>query len=153
VITSGGGQRTVPVNQFFTGLMTTALGEGDLLTAIEVPAQAAGQGSAYVKFEHPASRYAVLGVAAVVGVSGGTCKSAAIAVGGLVPRPARAASVERRLVGQALADAAVAAAAAEVGADLGGDIIGDIYASAEYRKAVAPVWVKKAVAAAAARVR
>ncbi len=134
-------------------MMATALGEHDLLTAIEVPAQAAGQGSAYVKFEHPASRYAVIGVAAVLGVSGGTCKSAAIALGGLVPRPTRAASVERRLVGQALSEATMATAAADVAADLGADIdnlIGDLYASAEYRKAVAPVWVKRALAAAAA---
>lgn len=153
VITSGGGQRSVPADRFFTGLMATAVGEGDLLTAIEVPAQAAGQASAYVKFEHPASRYAVLGVAAVLTVSGGTCKSAAVAVGGLVPKPTRAASVERRLTGQALSDATITSAAADVASDLGGEIIGDLYASAEYRKAMAPVWVKKALAAAAARVR
>jgi carbon-monoxide dehydrogenase medium subunit len=153
VVTGSRGQQTIPVEQFFTGLMATALGEGDLLTSIEVPAKAAGQGSAYVKFEHPASRYAVIGVAAVLSVSGGTCKSATVAVGGLVPKPARAASVERRLTGQALSDAMIASAAAEVAADLGGDIIGDLYASAEYRKAVAPVWVKKALAAAAARAR
>ena len=153
VVTNSGGQQTIPVEQFFTGLMSTALREGDLLTAIEVPARAGGQGSAYVKFEHPASRYAVIGVAAVLGVSGGTCQSAAVAIGGLLPRPARAAAVERRLTGQALSDATMAAAAADVASDLGGDIIGDLYASAEYRKAMAPVWVKKALAAAAARVR
>ena len=39
VVTNSGGQQTIPVEQFFTGLMSTALGEGDLLTAIEVPAQ------------------------------------------------------------------------------------------------------------------
>ena len=153
VVTSGRGQRTIAVDQFFTGLMATALGEGDLLTAIEVPAQAAGQVSAYVKFEHPASRYAVIGVAAVLGVSGGKCTSAAVAVGGLVPRSTRAPAVERKLNGQAVSDETITAAAAEVAADLTGDIIGDLYASAEYRKAVAPVWVKKALAAAAARVR
>ena len=102
VVTSGRGQQTIAVDQFFTGMMATALGEHDLLTAIEVPAKAAGQGSAYVKFEHPASRYAVIGVAAVLTVSGGTCTSAAVAVGGLVPRPTRAPSVERALSGQAL---------------------------------------------------
>ena len=153
VVTSGRGQQTIAVDQFFTGLMATALGEGDLLTAIEVPAQAAGQSSAYVKFEHPASRYAVIGVAAVLGVSGGKCTSAAVAVGGLVPRPTRAPAVERKLSGQALTDATIAGAAAEVASDLKDEIIGDLYASAEYRKAMAPVWVKKALAAAAARVR
>ena len=70
--------------------MTTALGEHDLLMAIEVPAKQNGQGAAYVKFTHPASRYAVIGVAAAVTVSGGKCTAAAVAVGGLVPRPMRA---------------------------------------------------------------
>ena len=153
LVTGSRGQQTIPVEQFFTGLMTTALGEGDLLTAIEVPAHAAGQGSAYVKFEHPASRYAVLGVAAMLTVSAGTCTSAAVAVGGLVPKPIRAASVERGLTGQALSDAGIASAAKQVAADLGGDLIGDLYASAEYRKAVAPVWVNKALTAVAGRVR
>jgi aerobic carbon-monoxide dehydrogenase medium subunit len=153
VVTSGGGQRTIGADQFFTGLMATALAEGDLLTVIEVPAQAAGQGSAYVKFEHPASRYAVIGVAAVLGVSGGSCTSAAVAIGGLTPRATRASAVERKLSGQAISDTALGSAAAEVATDLKGDIIGDLYASADYRKAVAPVWVKKALAAAAARVR
>jgi carbon-monoxide dehydrogenase medium subunit len=147
------GSQTVGVEQFFTGFMTTALGGRDLLTAIEIPAQDAGQASAYVKFEHPASRYAVIGVAAVLAVDGGRCASAAIALGGLVPTPIRATTVERALAGQALSDDALTKAAAQVAADLGTDIVGDLYASADYRKAVAPVWVKRALTAAAARVR
>jgi carbon-monoxide dehydrogenase medium subunit len=153
VVTGSGGSKTVAVDRFFTGLMTTALGEGDLLTAIEIPAQAAGQAAAYVKFEHPASRYAVLGVAAVLTASGGKCTSAAVALGGLVPTPLRAAGVERALAGQPLSEATFVNAAAQVSGDLGGDIIGDLYASAEYRKAVAPAWVKKALTAAAGRIR
>jgi carbon-monoxide dehydrogenase medium subunit len=153
VVTGGGGSKTVAVDKFFTGLMTTALGEGDLLTAIEIPAQAAGQAAAYVKFEHPASRYAVIGVAAVLTGSGGTCTAAAVALGGLVATPVRAAAVERALTGQPLSDATFVSAAAQVGGDLGGEIIGDLYASAEYRKAVAPAWVKKALTAAASRIR
>jgi carbon-monoxide dehydrogenase medium subunit len=147
------GPQTVAADQFFTGFMTTALADGDLLTAIEVPAQKPGQGAAYVKFEHPASRYAVIGVAAVLTASGGVCSAASIAIGGLVPAPKRAAAVERALTGQSLSAEAASKAAAAVGQDLGGDIIGDIYASAEYRRAVAPVWVKRAIVAAAGRVR
>jgi carbon-monoxide dehydrogenase medium subunit len=147
------GPQTVAADQFFTGFMTTALAAGDLLTAIEVPAQKPGQGAAYVKFEHPASRYAVIGVAAVLTASGGVCSAASIAIGGLVPAPKRAAAVERALTGQSLSAEAASKAAAAVGQDLGGDIIGDIYASAEYRRAVAPVWVKRAIVAAAGRVR
>jgi CO/xanthine dehydrogenase FAD-binding subunit len=70
-----------------------------------------------------------------------------------VPRPQRAPSVEKALTGKQPTPEAIAAAAAGVGADLGADIIGDVYASAAYRKAVAPVYVKRALTAACARAR
>src|SRR6185369_14555643 len=50
-VTGPGGSRTIGAGDFFKGLMATALGEHDLLTAIEIPAMAKGQGMAYVKFE------------------------------------------------------------------------------------------------------
>ena len=58
------GERSVGIGDFFTGVMMTSLGENDLLTSIRVPS-AAGRGTAYVKFSHPASRYAVIGVCRV----------------------------------------------------------------------------------------
>jgi aerobic carbon-monoxide dehydrogenase medium subunit len=148
-ITGPAGSRTVDATAFFQGMMATSLGEHDLLVAVEVPAKTAGQGMAYAKFVHPASRYAVIGVAAVLSVSGGTCTGAAVVVGGLVPQPVRAASVEKVLVGQSLSADLIAKAAAQVSKDLGPDILGDLYASAEYRRAMAPVWVKRALMKAA----
>jgi carbon-monoxide dehydrogenase medium subunit len=153
VVSGQGGPATVDAGAFFTGMMTTALGELDLLTAIEIPARRSGQGAAYVKFTHPASRYAVIGVAASVTVSGGTCTAAAAAVGGLVPKPTRAPALERALVGQALGAETFERLAPLVLQDLGNDVLGDIYASAEYRKAVVSVWVKRALTAAAGRAR
>jgi aerobic carbon-monoxide dehydrogenase medium subunit len=153
VVSGEAGNTTVPASGFFRGMMATALGEHDLLTAIEIPARQRGQGAAYVKFTHPASRYAVIGVAAAVTVSGGTCTSAAVAVGGLVPRPMRAPALEKALAGQALGAETIAKSAPLVAHDLGDDILGDIYASAEYRKAIVPVWVKRALTAAAGRAR
>ena len=150
-VTGPRGTRTIDAGGFFTGMMTTALEDRDLLSAIEIAARQKGQGMAYVKFSHPASRYAVIGVAASVTVSSGTCTAAAVAIGGLVPRATRAASVEQALIGQTLSAGTLARAASEVARDLGTDILGDLYASADYRKAVAPVWVKRALAAAAAR--
>jgi carbon-monoxide dehydrogenase medium subunit len=146
------GPRTIDVGPFFTGLLTTALGEHDILTAIDVPVKGAGQGMAYAKFSHPASRYAVIGAAARVAVAGGVCSDAAVAIGGLVPKPARAAAVEQALRGRALSADTIASAAAAVTGDLGADTLGDLYASAEYRRAVAPVWVKRALTQAAAQV-
>jgi carbon-monoxide dehydrogenase medium subunit len=151
VVVGPSGERTSPAEGFFTGIMTTTLADDEVVTAIVVPAAARGEGSAYVKFSHPASRYAVIGVAASLIVGNHQCSAARVAVGGLVPSARRAASVEKALVGKDLETAAIAAAAAKVGADLGGEVSGDIFASASYRKAVAPVYVKRAIAAAAAR--
>ena len=55
------GERTLDTGNFFQGILTTALGDDDLLTAVTVPVAQAGQGSTYAKFAHPASRYAVVG--------------------------------------------------------------------------------------------
>jgi len=142
-----GGSRTIEAASFFQGMMATALGEHDLLVAVEVPSHA-GQGMAYVKYVHPASRYAVIGVAAVIGASAGKCTRASVVVGGLVPQPVRAGAVEKALVGQTLTPDVIANAARQVSQDLGGDILGDLYASAEYRRATSPVWVSRALAAA-----
>ena len=150
-IAGADGTKTIGASDFFQGLMATAIGEHDLLTMIEVPVKTVGQGMAYVKFTHPESRYAVIGVAAMVTVSDGTCAAASVALGGLVPKPTRASTVERALAGQALSSDTIARAAALVSQDLGNEVLGDLYASADYRKAVAPVWVKRALAAAAAR--
>jgi carbon-monoxide dehydrogenase medium subunit len=151
VVVGPSGERTIAADGFFTGIMTTTLADNEVLTAITVPVAARGQGSAYVKFSHPASRYAVIGVAASITVANNQCSAARIALGGLVPHARRAAAVEKALGGKALDAAAIAAAAGQVGSDLGGEVSGDIFASASYRKAVAPVYVKRAIAAAAAR--
>ena len=145
------GERTIAADGFFTGIMSTVLADNEVITAIVVPAAVKGQGSAYVKFRHPASRYAVIGVAALVTTEGNTCSAARIALAGLVSRATRAQAVEKALAGKSLDAAAIAAAAAQVSSDLGGYVTGDIFASAKYRAAVAPVYVKRAIAAAAAR--
>jgi aerobic carbon-monoxide dehydrogenase medium subunit len=145
------GTRTIPAEDFFTGIMSTALAEDEVVSEIAVPAAAPGQGSAYVKFAHPASRYAVIGVAALVSMTKDQCSAARVALGGLLPHATRARTVETALVGKPGTAAVIEAAAALLRADLGDQVSGDIYASAEYRAAVAPVYVKRAVTAAAAR--
>ena len=110
-----------------------------------------GSGSAYVKFPHPASRYAVVAAAAIVTVEGGRCSSASVVVGGVEATPIRASSVERALVGSDLSDGALDEAAAAVANDLGGDPMSDIFASAEYRRAMAEVYVRRALGTAVSR--
>ena len=72
------------------------------MTAVEVPAFAANQHAEYAKITHPASGYAVVGGAVVVTMDGDRCTEASIALGGMVPAPVKASSVERALTGQIL---------------------------------------------------
>ena len=150
-IVGSDGERSIDVTDFFQGVMMTALGDNEVLTSIRLSAAAAGQGTAYAKFGHPASRYAVIGVAASVTVSGGTCSAASVAIGGLLPTPVRCSGVEQALTGQVLSAETIASAADAISGDLGDDLLGDVFASADYRKAVAPVYIRRAVAAAADR--
>ena len=106
------GERTIAADGFFTGIMSTALADDEVVTAIVVPASVPGQGSAYVKFSHPASRYAVIGAAASVTVAKNTCSAARVALGGLLPHASRAKAVEKALTGKPLDTASIAAAAA-----------------------------------------
>jgi aerobic carbon-monoxide dehydrogenase medium subunit len=153
IATGPKGERVIPADEFFTGIMTTALADDEILVAVQVPASGRGQGSAYEKFSHPASRYAVLGAAALITVKDGTCSAARVAIGGLLPSARRARAVEKALVGKPATDETIAAAARQVTADLGNDVTGDIFASAEYRSAMAPIYIKRAVGAAMARAR
>jgi len=149
----GGATRTVAAADFFQGMMVTAVGEGEILTAVWVPVTAAGSGAAYAKFAHPASRYAVVGAAASVSLRGGVCERAIIIVSGATATPTRLPSVEQALIGKALDEVTIAAASGAAAGDLGRDLMGDIFASADYRRHVAGTYVARAITAAAARAR
>lgn len=144
--------RSIPADDFFVDLFTTALDEGEMITAVSMAGEGANTGSAYAKLANPASRYAMVGAAAQVTVQNGTCTAASVAVGGLTPKATRAGSVEAALMGQPLNSDTLTAAAAAIASDLDpDDILGDIHASAEYRQQMAPVFVRRALEAAFSR--
>ena len=145
------GNRTVSAEDFFTGMFETDLEDGEILTAVEVADEQSGTGSAYSKLFNPASGYAMVGVAAVVTVASGKCTEASVVLGGLTPSVTVASLVADSLVGVKLDETSIAAAAEAVQNDLGSDVLGDIHASADYRRAMAPVYVRRAVAAAVER--
>ena len=91
------GARTIKVDDFFKDLFTTALGPDEVLTEIHIPTGGHG-GAAYVKHPHPASRFAVCGVAAAVALDGtGKCKAAHVGVTGVGSKAVRAKGVEAAL--------------------------------------------------------
>jgi carbon-monoxide dehydrogenase medium subunit len=144
VAAGSNGERQIAADDFFVGILTTALEPGELITSVSVPATAAGTGAAYVKHRHPASFYAVVGVAAVVSVEGGTCTAATVTVGGVTSPPVHATAAADTLQGGPGSEEAVAAAAEKVPESIGA-ATSDAYASGEYRTHLAKVLAGRAL--------
>jgi aerobic carbon-monoxide dehydrogenase medium subunit len=147
-VTGRSGERTIPVDDLFVGLLTTSLNPDEIITKVSIPVGALSATMAYEKHAHPASGYAVVGVAVVLEVDAGTCKSARIAVTGAPEHAKRASSAEAALAGKKL-DAVVIAGAADLANDGLGELNSDVYASAEYREHLVKVLTRRAVSRAA----
>jgi carbon-monoxide dehydrogenase medium subunit len=144
------GKRKVAADQWFLGLMATALQDKEILVQVRVPLPAAGSGAAYMKFPHPASRFAVVGVCAAVTLDKqGTCVKASVAVTGAGTKAVRAKGVEAALVGKKL-DAAAIEAAAQKAAE-GVDVQADLQGSVEYKAHLCRVFAKRAITEAVKR--
>lgn len=149
---SRGGERTIPASDFFQGMFTTALRPDEILTEISMPTFGPRTGWSYLKFPHPASGYAVVGVAAVIQIDeSGACRSARVAITGAGSRPVRASAVETALVGKRMDEKVITEAAAAAADGL--DLLGDIYASEEYRANLARVLARRAITQAWQRAR
>ncbi|HEY1526913.1 MAG TPA: xanthine dehydrogenase family protein subunit M [Candidatus Angelobacter sp.] len=151
VATSAKGDRVIKATDFFVEMLTTSLQPGEILREIRVPAGKSKAAQAYVKVRHPASGFAVVGVAVNLSIEGGKCQSAGIGITGVSPKAYRASKVESALTGNTL-DAKTVSAAAAHAAD-GVDINSDLYASAEYRKQLATVYTRRAIEMAAGRAK
>ena len=149
-VTGSKGTRDIEANKFFKDLFTTALKRDEVLTTIIVPAYGnmEGMGGAYLKHRHPASSYAVVGVAAMVGLIGGKVARAVVVVGGATPNPMHAMAVESALAGMEPTDENIASAADQMDIQA---TLGDSYASSEYRAHLAKVMAKRALMLAAQR--
>jgi carbon-monoxide dehydrogenase medium subunit len=144
------GTRTLPIDGFFTDFFATALADDEVLTEIRIPIPRASASTGYAKLGNPASGYVVVSAGALL-VRGpsGACESARVAIGGLQGTPFRASAVEEALRGQPPTAETIAVAATKA-AD-GSDPYGDAYASEDYKRQVATVYVRRALDAAAAR--
>lgn len=150
VATSKNGERTIKADDFFVDMLTTALEPGEILREIRINRANGRTGHAYVKMPHPASGFAVVGVAANLSFNGSSeCKSASIGITGVSAKAYRAAGVESALNGATLNDATIASAANH--ATDGVDLNGDLFASDEYRRHLAEVYVRRAIASALER--
>ena len=146
------GRRTVKADDWFKGLMATAVGDDEILVEIRVPAWPAGTGGAYLKFPHPASRFAVVGAAAMVTLDAkGVCTKAGVGITGAGTKAVRAKGVEAGLVGKSLDQATIEAAAQK--AAEGVDVQADLQGSVEYKSHLCRVFARRAIEAAVKRAR
>jgi carbon-monoxide dehydrogenase medium subunit len=142
-IRSRDGERTVPAEEFFLGVYMTAVGEGELLTKVNVPpSSGAGDGFAGLTI----GKHGTYIVNAAASVAGDTAR---IAIGCVAASPARATAMEDRLAGSGFSEDAVRAAAEGLGASL--DPPSDVHGSADYRRHLAEVSAVRAVLQAARR--
>jgi aerobic carbon-monoxide dehydrogenase medium subunit len=146
------GRRDIQAREFFKGPFETALAANEIVTDVRFPSPTGRSGSAYVKFAHPASRFAIVGVAAAVSLRGdGTVERAAIGVTGASAAPFRATAAERALVGTRGDASAIVAAAAK--AAEGTTALADLVASADFRQHLVTVYARRALELAIERAK
>ena len=151
VVKGSGPAREIKARQFYEGAYATALQEGEILTTIRIPKPASGHGWAYQKQKRKIGDYATAAAAAILSVSGGKCTAAAIALTNVGDTPLFAEAAGAALVGTSLDAAAIEKAAqAAVGITQPAK---DARGPVDFRRAVAGVMVRRAIAAAAKRAR
>jgi carbon-monoxide dehydrogenase medium subunit len=150
VVVGKNGERTIKADDFFVDLLTTAIDPGEILREIRINTPSEHTGQAYFKVHHPASGFAVVGVAVSLRRSAdGSCESAGIGVTGIASKAYRARAAETALNGTNLDEQSAASAASRV-AD-GIDLNDDLYASSGYRRHLAEVYARRAILSAASR--
>jgi carbon-monoxide dehydrogenase medium subunit len=141
-IAGPGGVRTVPASEFFLGVFQTAVGTDELVTEVRVPKRSGDRVWSYLKFRRRAQDWATVGVAAVAKRSNGGVEQAAISLVSMGATPLRAAAAEAAW--SAGEDAGAVAAE-------GTDPPSDTNGSADYRRHLVQVLVRRAVEEAGRR--
>ena len=144
VATGPGGERVIPIDDFFHGLFMTALGEDEIVTGLRIPTPPAKSGGAYLKLERKVGDYAVAGAAVQIALDedGGVAR-AGIGLTNLGFAPIRASAAEAALTGQSPTDEVIATAS-QAAADAT-DPVADRRGSVEYKRNMARVLTARAI--------
>ena len=143
------GARAIKARDFYQGTYQTALGPGEIVTAIEIPVPPQGHGFAYEKLKRKVGDYATAAAAVVLSMSGGKIASCVIALTNLADRPVLASAAAQAVVGTSLDTAAVVRAAGAAGSVMAP--AADARGSVQYRTSVGGIMVARALANALAR--
>jgi CO/xanthine dehydrogenase FAD-binding subunit len=138
------GERTIAVNDLPVTQLITSLGEGELITRVEVPTLIDGQGSCFIEMARRPGDFAMVNVAAIVTCDeSGTCTAVRLALGAVGRRPVDVSEAAQALVGRAIDDESSEAVAAAVAADA--EVTPSSHAGIEYRREMAGVQVARAL--------
>lgn len=148
VLAGPGGERTLPLDAFLLGPRRTALGPGELVRAVRVPADGGRQWFAKLGLKRGGAIAVVSAATRLRLDPAGRCREVRIALGAVAPRPVRAREAEAVLEGEPPAPARIAEAAAR--AAEAAQPITDVRGSAEYRRAMVRVLVARGLEALAA---
>lgn len=140
-VLGNGGKRRIKSTDFFTGLFSTALQEGEIITAIRIPVPPGGTKTTYQKFSQPASRFAIVGCAVMRFATGKTN----IAFTGVGENAFRDTEAENAVAGNAIDEASINKAMNTSLKNI--TVMGDHFASEEYRRHLTKVYLKKALQA------
>lgn len=141
------GSRTVPLTEFQRGSYETALAPGELIAAVTMPPLPAGMNGLYLKFTTGSSEERpCAGIAALARMESGICRELRVAVGAVSSKPVRIAA-EKLATGKALSAELVAAIAADAARAI--DPIDDVRGSADYKRHLVGVLVRRALQALA----
>jgi aerobic carbon-monoxide dehydrogenase medium subunit len=151
VLRSRSGTRIVPASEFFVGLYTTVVEEGELVTEVVLPPSAPRTGWAIDEVARRHGDYALAGVVATVTLGPtGRCEVARVSLLSVHDRPVLAARAMAVLAGETPAPELIRAASDAAAAE-DADPSGDIHASAEYRRHLVRVLTARAIDRAVAR--
>ncbi len=144
------GNRSLKIDEFYLGYLTTSIGPNELLIKVSFAIPTAGTGWSFFEYARRHGDFAIVAVAVLLTLDGaGKTSFVRIALGGVGPAPTRSQAAEQLLMGkkpsETLFREAAAAAAAEI------DPENDIHASASYRRQLSEVYVRRALESAHSR--
>ncbi|MEM7136461.1 MAG: xanthine dehydrogenase family protein subunit M [Myxococcota bacterium] len=145
------GQRTIPIDEFFTGLFENALNDDEILVEIRIPKPAAGSGGAYTKLERKVGDYAISAAAVQLRLDGNKVAEARIGLTNVSPVPMRASNAEEALIGTQATDDDIEAAGQAAAAEC--DPSADLRGSVDYKRDITRVMVKRSIQKAVARAK
>jgi carbon-monoxide dehydrogenase medium subunit len=138
-----GGRREVAADDWFRGVFTTALRQGEMLAEVRLPLLGAGWRCGFAEFSRRAGDFALAMAVVALRVEGGLVRQARIALGGIAGMPVLAPEAAAVLVGAAFTESAVTAAASRAAVEC--DPQDDIHAPAEYRRDLVRAMVRRAL--------